>query len=124
MSGQYQKIGQVVYLQWEWKWDSAPSGSAVWYITGAPFTALSLTAGSGGNWLLGLGNLSAVEHPKSHICIVDNSTTLRVLRDGYTDQRTATYNSTGSPAMPNDKAADLAAYNGWMYWSFIYMANS
>ncbi len=58
VSGQYQKIGQLVHLQWEWKWDSAPSGSAVWYITGAPFTSLSLSAGSGGNWLLGLGNFS------------------------------------------------------------------
>jgi len=127
ISGQYQKIGQLVHLQWEWKWDSAPSGSDVWYITGAPFTSISINAGSGGNWLVGLGNHSGVDGGTVHqgyIFMRDNSTTIRIMRAGYTAQRTANYNTTSSPALPNNKAADLAAYSGWNYWSFSYVSAS
>ena len=63
VSGQYQKIGQFVFCQFEARMNSAPAMGANeddnWYMTGLPFTAKSYSTGYNGTWFPNIGTLSS-----------------------------------------------------------------
>lgn len=127
-SGQYQKFGQLVFCQCEFKWVSRiGSTQNLWYLYGLPFTSINISAGSSGNWLLGLGHLSASDADEvnnGYMGIKDNTSQIRIMRKNYTNQRTAHMDNGSVGGFNDDRVRDMSGTDAWNYWSFTYVTAS
>ena len=131
VSGQYQKVGQFVFCQFEARMNSAPAmGSSEdnsWYMTGLPFTAKSYSTGYNGTWFPSMGVMFGRADVQSWQCaVVDNSTNF-YFHNNQGWRNTQYYSQWGRGGMRNVTA--YAIYNGgtnesWMYGRIFYVSAS
>ena len=135
VAGQYQKVGQFVFCQFEARMNSAPAmGSSEdnnWYMTGLPFTAASYSTGYSGTWFPSIGNISSRSGfgigGGYQIGVKDNTTSFW-LHGNQGWRNTQYYNQHGYGGTRN-RDIKLGIYDGgtnesWMYGRIFYVSAS
>lgn len=131
VSGQYQKVGQFVFCQFEARMNSSPALGASednhWYMTGLPFTAKSYSTGYNGTWFPSMGVMFGRAQVTSWQCAVIDNTTNFAFHNDQGWRNTQYYSQWGYGGMRNVTA--YAIYNGgtnesWMYGRIFYVSAS
>lgn len=134
-SGQYQKIGQFVFCQFECQLSGSPAmGSQEdtnWYMTGLPFTAKSYSTGYNGTWFPSMGNLSQSGDigigAGYQIGVKDNTTNFYI--HGNQGWRNTQYYTTHGYGGVRNRTVKLGIYDrhpneSWIYGRIFYVSAS
>ena len=130
ITGKYQKIGQQVFCQCEYKWSSPPvtgtyqQNYTVWYLSGLPFTAFNFGQAWLHGYVTGVGNNQSQINGNTRGFVPNGMTRVYMVRESTTRQTTNfdVYNQNMS--YRNHDAASMANYNGYWYWNISYLSAS
>ena len=134
ITGKYQKFGQIVYCQAEFRMTSeAADNTGIYTFGGLPFTSISYSSGSGYNnqWFVGTGRWYYHSGANVALWVRDNSTSFHPSQTGNSAYRLTRYYETYDKGgfinaeMSNEKFLyDTNSDRRWGWFDFCYISAS